>query len=35
MQLMVSYLVGLVVWMLIHMAVKGLLRVVGERRATI
>ena len=35
MQLMVSYIVGLIVWMLLHMAVKGLLRVVGQRRATI
>jgi hypothetical protein len=35
MQLMVSFIVGLIVWMLLHMAVKGLLRVVGERRATI
>jgi len=35
MQLMLSYVVGLVVYMLLHMAINGLLRMFAQKKATI
>ncbi|MBK5257680.1 MAG: YggT family protein, partial [Vicinamibacteria bacterium] len=35
MQLMLSYIVALVVFLLLHMAVNGLLRLFAERKSTI
>lgn len=34
-QLMISYVVGLIVYALLHLAIKGLLRVMTERKTTI
>jgi len=34
-QLMVSYLIGLVVYVLLHLAVKGLLRLMVQRQTDI
>jgi hypothetical protein len=35
MQLMLSYVVGLVVYLLLHLAVNGLLRLFAQRKASI
>jgi hypothetical protein len=34
-QLMVSYIVGLAAYLLLHVAVRGLLRLIATRRSTI
>jgi len=34
-RIMFSYIAALVVWMLVHLAIRGLLRIIGHRRTTL